>query len=550
MATARYSGVNRAREGGVFGTHKQDFTAHVTGGDWRHTASQIDVSPALSGGSTVQDNLEAVVPYVLGAPYTVVVTGYNATVTWNPRTQGSRIKLDLSFYTTGILPGCLLILQFDPGYTPLPGEVLEIVYYNYGGGPLQIDTSAIMTHLSTYPPEFAPILSDEIIRLNYGSSVGSGWAVESRKSLCGGYSGYDQLRKLQERYSYSLFPDDVNSLEFRPYCVGSSQDAGYNGRVIIGGSLDGASHNMAIYLGDGGGATYVASVPVRANEVINDIAMYGSPNSATGIAVIGPSIFGGGASSNARVLLTTDAGLTWNYSPGNLPISLLNLDRVVVGDILGVTALVVYDIGVYNRIFVSTNNGVSWHQETLPGATYVLRGMDYVNGHFVAVGYNSATNAGYIWRRGTQAAGSGVWTGTNVGVNRRLFDIHQHMAVGENGVVLWSYNWIGYSPRPLLYHAGLLASVYRVTSINDFYVVLYGGVAANEGLLFGVSFNAGQSFYSEANSGYIWPGSISISIYSCFRPIDENRRLAFVQPAITGSFTVTGDLGSSYLLKG
>lgn len=548
MATARYPGVNRAREGGVFGTHKQDFNAHVTGGDWRHTASQIDVTPALLGGSTVQDNLEAVVPYVLGEPYTVVVSGLSFTFVWNPRTHGARIKLDLSAYNTSAVQS-VLILQFDPGYTPLPGEVLEIIYYNFPGGPLQINTSAIMTHLSTYPPEFAPILSDEIIRVSYGSSVGSGWAVQSRSSLCGGYSGYDQLRKLQERYTYSLFTDDVNALGFRPYCVGSYQDiSGYNGRVIIGGSLDGASVNMAIYLGDGGGAGYVASVPVRTNEVVRDIAMYGSAGD-TGIAIIGGSIYGGGASSATRILLTTNAGLTWNYSPGNLPISVLNLDRVVVGEILGVTALLAYDIGVYNRIFISIDNGLTWHQETLSGSTYRVMGIDYVNGHFVAVGYNSATNAGYIWRRGIQPAGSGTWPGPNIGVNRRLFDIHQHMAVGENGVILWSYDWITYTPRPLLYHAGGLAGVYRVTSINDFYVVCYYGAAANEGLLFGVSSNAGQSFYAESNSGYVWPGSVGIST-SCFRAINENRKLAFVNPAINGYFNVSGDLGSPYLLKG
>jgi hypothetical protein len=534
----------------VFGTHKRDFNAHVTGGDWRHTASQIDVIPALSGGSTVQDHLEAVVPYVLGEPYTVVIaatTIYTQTITWNPRTQGSRLRIDLNAYNTSAIPG-LIALQFDPAYAPVQGETLEIIYYRYGGGPLQIDTSAIMTHLSTYPPEFVPALSDEVIKLVYGVNFGTGWAIESRHSLCGGYSGYDQIRKLQERYPYSLFPDDVNALGFRPYCVGSYQDiSGYNGRVIIGGSLDGASVNMAIYLGDGGGAGYVASVPVRTNEVVRDIAMYGSAGD-TGIAIIGGSIYGGGASSNTRILLTTDAGLTWNYSPGNLPISVLNLDRVVVGEILGVTALLAYDVGVYNRIFISTDNGLTWHQETLSGATYRVMGIDYVNGHCVAVGYNSTTNAGYIWRRGTQPAGSGTWPGPNVGVNRRLFDIHQHMAVGENGVILWSYDWITYTPRPLLYHAGGLAGVYKVTAINDFYVVCYVGAAANE-LLFGVSSNAGQSFYVESNSGYVWPGSVGISA-SCFRAINENRKLAFVNPAINGYFNVSGDLGSPYLLKG
>jgi hypothetical protein len=546
MATARYPGVNRAREGGVFGTHKQDFNAHVTGGDWRHTASQIDVIPALSGGSTVQDNLEAVVPYVLGEPYTVVVSGMSFTFVWNPRTHGARIRLDLSAYNTSVVQS-ILILQLDSGYTPLPGEVLEIIYYNFPGGQLQVDTSAIMTHLSTYPPEFVPILSDELIRISYGSSIGSGWAVQSRDSLCGGYSGYDQLRKLQERCAYSLFPDAINALDFRPYCVGSYQEvSGYNRRVLIGGSLEnGGSSNMAIYLGDGGGACYNATVPTLPGSYIADIAMYGGVNSTTGLAVITE-----GGSSAAKVLLTTDSGVTWNYSPGNLPISVTYMYRAAVGDILGVTALLVCDT-LYNRIFISTDNGVSWHQETLGNSNYVIRGVDFVSGHFVAVGYDSLNNTGRIWRRGTQPAGSGTWPGPNVGVNKRLFDIHQNMAVGENGVVLWAYQgWISFSQRPLLYHAGTLANVYKATSINGFYMVCYGSsTSGDRGLLFGVSSNSGQSFYAETNSCYVRPTGINMSI-TCLRPINENRKVAFVNPTLHGHFHVTGDIGSPYLLKG
>ena len=549
MATARYSGVNRPREGGVFGTHKQDFNAHVTGGDWRHTASQIDVSPALSGGSTVQDNLEAVVPYVLGAPYTVVVTGHSTTLVWNPRTQGTRLKLDLSAYTTAFLGTSILILQLAPGYTPLPGEVLEIIYYNFQGGPLQIDTSAIMTHLSTYPPEFAPILSDEIIRISYGSSIGSGWAVESRRSLCGGYSGYDQLRKLQENYSYSLFPDGWNAQFFKAYCVGTYQDiSGDNRRVLIGGSLDDTtSETAAIYLGNSGGGSFVATLPAMpAFSYIVDIAMYGGASSTTGLALIG----GSAAPTAARVLLTTDSGLNWSAAPGNLPVAMSSMYRASVGDILGVTALVVFNTQ-YNSIFISTNNGVTWHQETLPGSSYRLTGMDFVGGRFVAVGYDSATNVGYYWRRGTQAAGSGTWAGTNVGVNRRLWDIHQQMAVGENGTILWAYNnWVSYSIRPTLYHATTPADVYKVTSINDFYVVCYGSATnADSGVQFGVSSNTGQSFYTETNSCYVRPSS-GLMIITCLRAMDANRKIAFVNPMIHGNFHVSGDIGSPYLLKG
>ncbi len=552
MATARYPGVNRPREGGVFGTHKQDFNAHVTGGDWRHTASQIDVSPSLSGGSTVQDNLEAVVPYVLGAPYTVVVTGHSTTLVWNPRTQGTRLKLDLSAYTTAFIGTSILILQLDPGYTPLPGEVLEIIYYNFQGGPLQIDTSAIMTHLSTYPPEFAPILSDEIIRISYGSSIGSGWAVESRKSLCGGYSGYDRLRKLQERNAYILYPDNVAALGFRPRCVSKYQDnTGSNRWVILGGAVEGAAsvQEMAIYLGDGGGSIRRATLPAPpANSLISDIAMYGAADSNTGLAVIEA-----GGSSNAKMLITTDSGHNWSYTPGSLPIPVSGLDGVVVGDILGVPALLVYEQQSYNHIFISTNNGVTWHQETLPGSSYRLMSVDFIGGRFVAVGYDSATNVGYYWRRGTQAAGSGTWAGTNVGVNRRLWDIHQNMAVGENGTILWAYNnWVSYSIRPTLYHGVTLVNdIWKVTKIDNFYVVLYEflGPHGSDTSSIAMSSNTGQSFYTDLSGVSPVNGSI-VNL----RSICNDRKLAIINRSsggtgLNGYFQVTGDFGSQDLLK-
>lgn len=58
--TTRFIGSGRHQEGGALVTRKSDFNVHVNGGDFRHTASMVDMSPALfgSGGVTVQQTLE------------------------------------------------------------------------------------------------------------------------------------------------------------------------------------------------------------------------------------------------------------------------------------------------------------------------------------------------------------------------------------------------------------------------------------------------------------------------------------------------------------
>lgn len=53
----RFTGSTRPIEGGFPVTHYQDFKAHVTGGDWKHFANQIQVSPSVAGGSEVQTSL-------------------------------------------------------------------------------------------------------------------------------------------------------------------------------------------------------------------------------------------------------------------------------------------------------------------------------------------------------------------------------------------------------------------------------------------------------------------------------------------------------------
>jgi hypothetical protein len=60
--TSRFQGSGRLKEGGYLAVHRQDFKAHTTGDDWRHTADQTDMNPALSSAAlnapTVQGTLE------------------------------------------------------------------------------------------------------------------------------------------------------------------------------------------------------------------------------------------------------------------------------------------------------------------------------------------------------------------------------------------------------------------------------------------------------------------------------------------------------------
>lgn len=62
----RFTGSGREQEGGFLAVHKQDFRAHVTGGDWRHGAKDIDMEPIISalGGANVQETLEQLAAFI------------------------------------------------------------------------------------------------------------------------------------------------------------------------------------------------------------------------------------------------------------------------------------------------------------------------------------------------------------------------------------------------------------------------------------------------------------------------------------------------------
>lgn len=83
--TNRFEGSGRPREGGFSATHKQDFVAHVTGGDWRHTGDQIDMNPPIDTSNfvfeapTVQETLQKFATYLnqIGHGYVTIGDGYD-----------------------------------------------------------------------------------------------------------------------------------------------------------------------------------------------------------------------------------------------------------------------------------------------------------------------------------------------------------------------------------------------------------------------------------------------------------------------------------------
>lgn len=75
MARTRYIGSTRVREAGFSATHKQDFVAHVTGGDWIHLASTISVTGSYA---TVQAELDSIESRI-GVLNNTIVNIHNAT---------------------------------------------------------------------------------------------------------------------------------------------------------------------------------------------------------------------------------------------------------------------------------------------------------------------------------------------------------------------------------------------------------------------------------------------------------------------------------------
>ena len=93
MVTSRFTGSGRAQEGGFLGTHKQDFEAHRTGGDWRHDATQTDMNPTIPAfpGATVHETLD-----LMAAGFTAI-TGLESVLALNNSAGAQNIVMNGNF---------------------------------------------------------------------------------------------------------------------------------------------------------------------------------------------------------------------------------------------------------------------------------------------------------------------------------------------------------------------------------------------------------------------------------------------------------------------
>ena len=81
----RFIGSGRFKEGGFLATHKQDFNSHVDGGDFRHTANNINMDPIITAyggffnGTTVQDTLNKIASFTFssGQGFVTIGDGYD-----------------------------------------------------------------------------------------------------------------------------------------------------------------------------------------------------------------------------------------------------------------------------------------------------------------------------------------------------------------------------------------------------------------------------------------------------------------------------------------
>lgn len=64
MIRTRFIGSPRPREAGFSATHKQDFIAHVTGGDWIHLASQINTNDGFGNVQAELDEIQASIAFL------------------------------------------------------------------------------------------------------------------------------------------------------------------------------------------------------------------------------------------------------------------------------------------------------------------------------------------------------------------------------------------------------------------------------------------------------------------------------------------------------
>jgi hypothetical protein len=143
MVRTRYIGSNRPREAGYSATHKQDFTAHVTGGDWIHLASHISVTSAFSDLQSELNYIESqisVLPQVVRNPGTSVtkaIPTFSDTTGKLIQCVAHPVKIsnwgDVSFPNLG--DGSYNEIFFEEANMPGKAQALRIYAQDNASGP-------------------------------------------------------------------------------------------------------------------------------------------------------------------------------------------------------------------------------------------------------------------------------------------------------------------------------------------------------------------------------------------------------------------------------
>lgn len=126
MAIKKVIGSGRRIEAGKLVTYRQDFAAHYTGGSFRHTADQIDMSPEIAGfeAPNVQETLELMGAAIgTGASFVSIGDGYRV----GEFNVGGLVTLkdafDLAFADPQLQQGGIILLKAGVYHTDTTIEV-------------------------------------------------------------------------------------------------------------------------------------------------------------------------------------------------------------------------------------------------------------------------------------------------------------------------------------------------------------------------------------------------------------------------------------------
>lgn len=117
----KFIGSGRQREGGFAAVHRHDFTSHVEGSNWFHTADQINMDPAIAtlagvfSDTTVQGTLEKLATYfsTIGQGFISIGDGYDQgdyNVS-DPSTPSLKAAFDAAFTNTRLQNGGIILIK-------------------------------------------------------------------------------------------------------------------------------------------------------------------------------------------------------------------------------------------------------------------------------------------------------------------------------------------------------------------------------------------------------------------------------------------------------